>query len=85
MELIGKKLEDVINYLEKENIKYIVVDNNYNVNGDTKLVTNAVANDNGYVITTGDFIFNIRNDNAWIKTIYQIILQLLWTEMVDGH
>lgn len=76
MELIGKKLEDVINYLEKENIKYIVVDNNYNVNGDTKLVTNAVANDNGYVITTGDFIFNIRNDKAWIKTIYQIILQL---------
>ena len=60
MELIGKKLTDVINYLDSHNIKYVIIDNNFNVDGDTKLVTNAVANDEGYTIITGNFIFDVK-------------------------
>jgi len=60
MELIGKKLEDVINYFESNNIKYTILDNNFSVKGDTKLVTNIIANDEGYTVITGDFIFDLR-------------------------
>ena len=64
MELIGKKLEDVIKYFESNNIKYSILDNNFSVDGDTKLVTNIVANDDSYIIVTGDFIFDVRNKKS---------------------
>ena len=67
MELIGKKLEDVINYFESHNIKYNIIDNNFNVDGDTTLVTNVIANDDGYIVVTGKFIFDVRNKNKYDK------------------
>lgn len=64
MDLIGKKLEDVVNYLQSSNIKYTIIDNNFNVCGDTKLVTGVKTNDDGYTIITGDFIFDVRNKKS---------------------
>lgn len=60
-EYIGQKLENVINNLASKGIKYKVIDNNFSVQGDTKLVTNAYAQDDTVVLITGDFIFNLRN------------------------
>ena len=63
MDFIGEKLENVVNYLISNNIKYEIYDNNFNIDGDTTLVTN-YANEDGIVkLTTGKFIFDIRNKN----------------------
>ena len=62
MDFIGNKLEDVVNYLTEHNIKYKIVDNNFCIDGDTKLVTNFVMDKNGTaIVTIGDFIFDVRN------------------------
>lgn len=62
MDFIGEKLDVVVNYLKSNNIKYEIYDNNFSVDGDTKLVTNFQTDEKGIVkLTTGDFIFDIRN------------------------
>ena len=40
-------------------ISYTIVDNNFNVNGDTKIVTNIITKDKNVILITGDFIFNL--------------------------
>ena len=59
-ELIGQKLREAIELLETKGLNYEVIDNNFNVDGDQKLVTNIIANDNTVVLITGDFIFDIK-------------------------
>ncbi len=60
--LIGRTLTDCQKELESKNIKYTVVSNNHNVNGDTVLVTNVkVLQDNSVILTTGEFIFNLKD------------------------
>ena len=59
-ELIGQKLREAIKLLETKGLNYEVIDNNFNVDGDQKLVTNIIANDNTVVLITGDFIFDIK-------------------------
>lgn len=59
-ELIGQKLSGAIKLLETKGLNYEVIDNNFNVDGDQKLVTNIIANDNTVVLITGDFIFDIK-------------------------
>ncbi|MBE7082094.1 MAG: hypothetical protein E7378_00220 [Clostridiales bacterium] len=60
---IGEKLEKVIEYFNNNGIKFNIKDNNFSVAGDTKLVTNITTDQEKTVITTGDFIFDIRNKN----------------------
>lgn len=60
-EYIGENLQKVVNILQSSGIKYIIKDNNYSVSGDTKLVTNVQVIDKTVVLTTGDFIFDVRN------------------------
>ncbi|MBE7074460.1 MAG: hypothetical protein E7376_00545 [Clostridiales bacterium] len=60
-EYIGEKLEIVVEKLNLLGLKYEIIDNNFNVKGDQKLVTNIIAKDNTVVIITGDFIFDVRN------------------------
>lgn len=59
--LIGEKLDIAINKIKELGYAYTVKDNNHSVIGDTKLVTNAVVKDKTVYITTGDFIFDVRN------------------------
>lgn len=66
-EYIGEKLSIVINNLSKLGIKYKVVDNNFSVLGDEKLVTNIYTQDDTVVLVTGDFIFDVRNKNNETK------------------
>ena len=61
LEFIGEKLEVVLAMLEKKGMAYKVFDNNFSVNGDTKLVTNIIAKDDIVEITIGNFIFDVRN------------------------
>lgn len=61
MDLIGKKLQDAINYLENNNIKYEICDNNFSVDGDTTLVINFIAKDEKVILITGSFIFDVEN------------------------
>lgn len=63
LEYIGEKLETVLEILNEKGIAYIIKDNNFSVNGDTKLVTNIVTKDEIVEITTGNFIFDVRNKN----------------------
>ena len=58
---IGDKLEVVIDYLTKKGFNFEIIDNNFSVDGDTKLVTNIVEVNDVFYITTGNFIFNIEN------------------------
>lgn len=62
--LIGEKLETVLDYLEKNGFNYEIKDNNFSVEGDTKLVTNIVANDKSVIVTVGSFIFDVRNKKS---------------------
>ena len=61
LEYIGEKLETVLEILNSKGIAYIINDNNFSVNGDTKLVTNIITKDEIVEITTGNFIFDVRN------------------------
>ena len=62
---IGMRIEEVISQLESSKEKFMVINNNHNVNGDTILVTNVQKKDDCWIITTGEFIFDIKgNDNA---------------------
>ncbi len=62
-EFIGEKLDKVINILTLKSIKYKVIDNNFSVLGDQKLVINIYTQDDTVIIITGDFIFDVRNKN----------------------
>ena len=61
LEYIGEKLEKVLDILNNKGIAYIIKDNNFSVNGDTKLITNIVTKDEIVEITIGSFIFDVRN------------------------
>lgn len=52
-------LDEVVDYFKQNGYDVEVIDNNYNVIGDTKLVTNIVINDNIARIYYGEFIFNL--------------------------
>ena len=69
--LIGQKLDVAIQKLNENNIKYVVVENNHNVNGDTTLVTNVKTQENLVIIYTGQFIFDVLNkpqqESKWNK------------------
>ena len=58
--LIGQKLSLVIEELTKQGLNYVIKDNNFNVNGDQKLVTNIIAEDKTVTLITGDFIFDVK-------------------------
>ncbi len=58
---IGQKLEDVISELQNMGITFEIIDNNFSVNGDTKLVTNIVKQNEIVKVYTGNFIFDVKN------------------------
>ena len=58
--LIGEKLETAINIINSKNLAYEIIDNNFSVDGDTKLVTNIIAKDNTVYLTVGNFIFDVK-------------------------
>ena len=58
--LIGKSLQECVNEVTKAGLKYQIVENNHNVVGDTKLVTNAKIQDGTVILTVGEFIFNLK-------------------------
>ena len=60
-ELIGEELSEAIKCLNKKGIAYTVSDNNFSVNGDTKLVTNVIAKEDTMELIVGNFIFDVRN------------------------
>lgn len=57
---IGKTLQECINELTKMGLSYRVVENNHNVVGDNKLVTNAKRQNDIVILTVGEFIFNLK-------------------------
>ena len=59
---IGMRIEEVISQLEKSKEKFQVVNNNHNVIGDTTLVTNVQQKNDCLVITTGEFIFDVKGN-----------------------
>ena len=59
--LIGKTLQECIDEITKSGLKYQIVENNHNVDGDTKLVTNAKKQDDIVILTIGEFIFNLKD------------------------
>ena len=59
---IGKRVEEVISQLEKSKEKFQVVNNNHNVNGDVTLVTNVQKYNDCLIITTGEFIFDVKGN-----------------------
>lgn len=58
--LIGQKLDIAIQEITALGLDYQIIDNNFNVQGDQKLVTNFIANDKTVTLITGDFIFDIK-------------------------
>ena len=40
-----------------------IIDNNFNVVGDEKLITNIIAKENTVVLVTGEFIFDVKGKN----------------------
>ena len=70
--LIGEKLENAIEYLNSKGFKCEILDNNYNVDGDKKLVTNIILVEKIAQIITGNFVFDVKNksknlENKWNK------------------
>lgn len=59
--LIGEKLQTALNYLEQNGFNYIIKDNNFSVDGDTKLVTNIKIENNVAIVTTGNFVIDVKN------------------------
>lgn len=59
--LIGEKLENAIAILNEKGMAYSIVDNNFSVSGDIRLVTNVIAKDDAVVLIVGSFIFDVRN------------------------
>ena len=61
--LIGQKLSLAIQELQKQGLNYEIIDNNFNVVGDEKLITNVIAKENTVVLVTGEFIFDVKGKN----------------------
>lgn len=61
--LIGQKLSLAIQELQKQGLNYDIIDNNFNVAGDQKLVTNIIAKENTVILVTGEFIFDVKGKN----------------------
>lgn len=61
--LIGQKLSLAIKELESQGLNYEIIDNNFNVVGDQKLVTNIIAKEDTVVLITGEFIFDVKGKN----------------------
>ena len=59
--LIGEKLENVITLLTQKGLKFNIKDNNFSIDGDTKLVTNIIIENEVAYITTGNFVFDVKN------------------------
>ena len=60
--LIGLSLNEVEEELKNKNVSYKIVNNNYNVHGDTELVTNVtMLKDETVILTVGRFIFNLKD------------------------
>ncbi len=60
--LIGLSLNEVEEELKNKNVSYKIVNNNYNVHGDTELVTNVtMLKDETVILTVGSFIFNLKD------------------------
>lgn len=55
-------LEKVKKQLESENKKFSILPNNFNVKGDTILVTNAKEQDEQIILTVGEFIFDLKKE-----------------------
>lgn len=66
---IGQKLEAVEKFLKDRGINYIVVNNNFNLSGDTLLVTNVKQQNNQIVLVVGEFIFDLERKlhENWIR------------------
>lgn len=62
IDFIGMPLDEVVDILEQQNQKYTIVQNNFCVNGDTRLVTNVKAVQDKIILTVGDFIFDLKED-----------------------
>lgn len=58
--LIGQKLDIAIQEITALGLDYQIIDNNFNVQGNQKLVTNIIANAKTVTLITGDFIFDIK-------------------------
>lgn len=58
--LIGQKLDIAIQEITALGLDYQIIDNNFSVQGDQKLVTNIIANAKTVTLITGDFIFDIK-------------------------
>lgn len=56
---VGYPLEDVEKHLKEKNLNYKIEKNNFKVEGDRLLVTNAKSQDEMIVLTVGEFIFEI--------------------------
>ena len=61
-DLILLPLNQVVELLESQGYKTQIINNNYNVVGDTKLVTNVVISSNLARIYYGEFIFNLEGE-----------------------
>lgn len=60
--LIGLSLNEVEEELKNKNVSYKILNNNYNVHGDTELVTNVtMLKDETVILTVGSFIFNLKD------------------------
>ena len=46
--------------IKSKNLAYEIINNNFNINGDTTLVTNIIAKDNTVYLTVGSFIFDVK-------------------------
>ena len=63
---IGQKLNDVTGELQKIGMNFEIIDNNFSVEGDTKLVTNIIMLNGIVKVYTGNFIFDVKN-KEWEK------------------
>lgn len=59
---IGMPLNEVTKQLDEQNKKYIVKNNNFNVAGDTVLVTNVKEQKQEIVLIVGEFIFDLKKE-----------------------
>ena len=59
-EFIGKPLHEVLEALKNNSKKVTLQNNNFNVVGDTKLVTNIFETKDEIIVTFGEFIFNLK-------------------------
>ena len=58
--LIGEKLETALKIIKSKNLAYEIINNNFNIDGDTTLVTNIITKDGTVYLTVGSFIFDVK-------------------------